>query len=461
MGTYLKLCLLFSIHSSSATILSHYRSNCAGMLSRHIPLRSLLISARMPPSPRTKSGRAPKKRYNDLFLPEVALSSESDDDLNQLGESHSAEIECDLHNLESRPSSESGGFDPEDDMHSNSKRGLKSTSGNSEKKKKKKKKKRQPSRLLRKKEPNLWSRQNPNPRHSASKDIERAKQPLKDPTRRIKPSKHTPCLNKWIDGLSGLTEIVTVTPSALPSMAATLLPLGEPPIVQGRRFACKIEGPVEIEITWDPPKYDEAKKKLSNKTEVVLISTYRKNIRTWRVWVYNSALPPSQQVLLRLFPELNLVKTKKYRGCHNTFVDYRWWCTGGPLDDTVCPDKGGFCKVAAEACNLLDRCPREIDESQSPSERNLGGSEERSGMRTVIELQALRTLRSKNKEFDFRNIRPCFRSADHNMSYYCVHPESRARTIPAKKTLPSASYTVVLPIHLLNPSGTGDLQDGK
>jgi hypothetical protein len=96
--------------------------------------------------------------------------------------------------------------------------------------------------------------------------------------------------------------------------------------------------------------------------EKTLIDRCNKKIKTWRVFVWNDALPKGQQTKLRLFPEVqksptfaqqqwNGKVTQAKKNSKHTVppppVDpYISICIGGPLDINICPNESAASRIA-------------------------------------------------------------------------------------------------------------------
>jgi hypothetical protein len=278
---------------------------------------------------------------------------------------------------------------------------------------------------------------------------------------RLISSKHTPILNKWLavrDTLS-IKEVVALSTENLRASTTRFKPLSELPDLPGRKFTHQIKL-VNLEITWDPQEGEDTQPRSRNTAdELKDLERYRKHIKTWRITVCNSALPPAQQKYLRVFPEVKPVRTK-------TFASYeghaksrgkpprpvpdkqKWVIRGGPLDISICPTEAEARKVADEICRLLAKI--DIDENEFPNEVDLhfsGSSFQPSFNRALLELTALRVLRS---DFDFRDFRWVFR---HEYGYYSLCPSVVRSTAPKRKSGPQPlQYEIKVPIFCTNPT---------
>ncbi|CAO2650730.1 Nn.00g020220.m01.CDS01 [Neocucurbitaria sp. VM-36] len=255
---------------------------------------------------------------------------------------------------------------------------------------------------------------------------------------RLTPSQDTILVNKWLDARPSLSVEDPVPPNDLNVESTHVMPLSQRPDMPNRLFQYKIEC-VPIEVTWDPLKKRSFQDHKPSE-EVAMIDGYYKVIKTWRIHVWNSALPSDQQIQLRLFPEWqetatlsfksyekrekyhrNKTTTKSYnmkRSIDEPKDRYKFFRAGGPLDINVCPNKSDASRVAAEACSLLNKYPLELNDSDFPEELPVG-FKAYSGVRTLIELVSLRVIR---KDFDFRALRFIFRSQDQVSGSYCLYP---------------------------------------
>lgn len=72
----------------------------------------------------------------------------------------------------------------------------------------------------------------------------------------------------------------------------------------GRAFKYKIELATVV-INWDPQPGDpKAPSDYKVADQEAAFAKWRRSIKTWRIHVWNSALPVEEQVQLRLFPEI-------------------------------------------------------------------------------------------------------------------------------------------------------------
>ncbi|KAF1840220.1 uncharacterized protein K460DRAFT_410821 [Cucurbitaria berberidis CBS 394.84] len=304
--------------------------------------------------------------------------------------------------------------------------------------------------------------------------VPRITAPIADPSqrlltnvRRLESSKDTKLLNKWLHALPHLSEIETVIPTTDARVETIhLTPLGQADDMPGRQFAYSIEL-VDIEVTWDPSEgEDRAISSLSAKQQRDALSKYRKIIKTWKVYVWNTAHAPDKQKHLRIFPEIKPMKTKAFMGWQSNMRKYasnpdrnprepadgdKWFRTGGPLDINICPTIMEASKVATEAFRLLNKYPLEIAESEFVEYQDLFVNV-RFSTRALIELQALLVL----DHFDFRIILYPFRFPTQRNGYYCLHPTPNnglsAKRISGRQPL---NYQVAFPAFASNPIENG------
>jgi hypothetical protein len=245
-------------------------------------------------------------------------------------------------------------------------------------------------------------------RQSATRDIDAPASLIapraldKRQTLRLVPSNDTPNVNRWLDALPTLSVKEKVAHGPLAAMKTQLTPLGDLPDIAGRRFKYEVKL-VELDINHNPAEGE--KRGISKRTlteEKTFIDRYNKKTKTWRVSVWNDALPKDQQKKLQIFPEVQksptsaqqqwngrvtqAKKTPKHTVPPPPADPYISICIGGPLDISACPNESAAFRVAAEACRLLDKYPFEIDIDDFPEEIKFNGSHRSSGMRTLVEL---------------------------------------------------------------------------
>lgn len=172
---------------------------------------------------------------------------------------------------------------------------------------------------------------------------------------------------------------------------------------------------MELDINWDPSIDEEKGLSKAQGQEKRRMDDYRKLIKTWRIYVFNSSASEAAPRSLRLFPEVKAMPTAIRANYERNLGrlpvakhpprpddSHMFFRIGGPLDVNICPTETDAQKVAAEACSLLNKYPLEIDESEFPEESDFGVSSKRpSTARNLIELMALQVLRS---DFDFWRI---------------------------------------------------------
>jgi hypothetical protein len=277
---------------------------------------------------------------------------------------------------------------------------------------------------------------------------------------RITPSKNTFWINKWLAAVPGLKAIKEVRPTPITPVEIT--PLGSMLDIPGRRFKFSVEC-CDIETNWDP-QLDElsSRNKYSTREQQDLIVRHRAIRKTWRIFVWNDALPKKMQKRLRLFPEFEPQRTTKYeswykgnakkpRRANPPPLAERFIVRGGPLDTNVCPTEAEATKIAAEASRLLNKYPGKIDAGDFPDSIDLtikNPGRQDSEMRRTIELLSLLTLDS----FDFRRLRPVF----HHSSYitpgeYCLRLTPNVWCDP-KRTNPTLKF--ILPVFVLEAEQT-------
>ncbi|KAB2109672.1 hypothetical protein AG0111_0g944 [Alternaria gaisen] len=274
-------------------------------------------------------------------------------------------------------------------------------------------------------------------------------------TLRIVPSSKTRNVNKWLEAFPTLSVLERVTASPPSLLKTDLTPLGDLPDMIGRQFKYDVEL-VELDINWDPVESEEKKPYfLKQQDQMTMLAKYRKKMKTWRVFVWDDALPKDQQTKLRLFPEHAPQSTRQEQAWIKKealwksqkrdmsalpplVFPYKNAIIGGPLDINVCPDEATASRVAAEACRLLNKYPLEIDSVDFPQQTGAKGEPKSSGMRTLIELMAMRKIKD---DFDFRSLRYIFHSTAQESGYYCLSPQ-----VSISKALGAGSrYYVVLP----------------
>ena len=244
---------------------------------------------------------------------------------------------------------------------------------------------------------------------------------------RLTASENTPILNKWMAARSGLQVIEEVVPNELED--DHLVSLDELPDRPGRDFKFQVEL-ADVMVTWDPSEGElVSSANMTTAEQMKRMDQYYKVIKTWRLRVWNDALPIDQRgKLLRLFPEMKPQYTKRMeaflrlKGDPDPTDRSKHQRRGGPLDISVCPTKVDACRVAAEACRLLNKLPLDIKASDFPEELDLSlasGSEFE--FRKLVELMSLRVLSSN---FDFNRLRYVFRFLGRKArGSYRLHPK--------------------------------------
>jgi hypothetical protein len=158
---------------------------------------------------------------------------------------------------------------------------------------------------------------------------------------RITPSKNTFWINKWLTAVPGLKVIKEVKPT--PIMPIEITPLGSIPDMPGRRFKFSVEC-CDIEANRDPQLGEEVTpSKCSTRKQQDLMIQNRAIMKTWRIFVWNDALPKETQKRLRLFLEFapqrsrrygiwHRVKAKKAKLANPPPYSERFIIRGGPLE---------------------------------------------------------------------------------------------------------------------------------
>jgi hypothetical protein len=286
---------------------------------------------------------------------------------------------------------------------------------------------------------------------------------------RLESSPRTTLLNKWLTVRDSLSIKEKVVPNSLNTNTAQVMPLNHRPDLPGRKYTFSVKL-APIEVIWDPQtKMTLGGRDHTRTEEKDLIDGYFKVIPTWRIHVWNNALPKDQQKQLRLFPEWSETESllqKAWRKSEHYYKTrdpnaairahpkkpledrYKALRAGGPLDINVCPTEADASWVAAEACSLLNRYPGEIDITNFP-EQVPTGFVRYSGLRALIELSSMRVIR---KDFDFRTPRAVFRSEDLvSGAYYLTPPVSIFR----ERGSTCIFYDVLLPVFMSMDNNLG------
>ncbi|CAN9217678.1 unnamed protein product [Alternaria alternata] len=167
---------------------------------------------------------------------------------------------------------------------------------------------------------------------------------------RLLASPATTNLNAW---LAVRDELVVQKPIVhTPVTHQPLISLRDLPDVPGRDFKFEVKSEL-LEVNWDP--IDESDELLAPKRTGecrALMDKYRKTIKTWRVTVFDGALPKTEQKRLRLFPEYeqeetNIWRNGKLSAKPTTPENEKYIQRGGPLDDTICPSPADVDKPPA------------------------------------------------------------------------------------------------------------------
>jgi hypothetical protein len=270
---------------------------------------------------------------------------------------------------------------------------------------------------------------------------------------RITPSKQTSWTNKWLTAVPTLQVVEKVMPNPIESVDIT--PLGKMPDIPGRHFKFSVEC-CDIEVNWDPQPGEEVSPNTFSTGEQLALMEQRRMIRkTWRIFVWNDALPEDTQKRLRLFPEFAPQHSKKYATWYHCTRKKRpakpplsesFIIRGGPLDTTICPTEAEVNKVAREACRLLDKYPGELEDRDFPDSIDLSNRNaisQDSEMRKTIELLSLLTLGS----FDFQRLRFVFYyHSKAAPGEYCLRPTPNVMTVSCTG---SRMHKLFLPVFVL------------
>jgi hypothetical protein len=131
---------------------------------------------------------------------------------------------------------------------------------------------------------------------------------------RITPSKNTFWISRWLTAIPGLKVTKEVLPTLIKHVKIT--PLDSIPDVPGRRFKFSVEF-CDIETNWDPQLGGEVTPSMcSTRKKQDLMIQYHAISKTWRVSVWNDALPKETQKRLRLFPKFAPQRSRRYGVWH-------------------------------------------------------------------------------------------------------------------------------------------------
>jgi hypothetical protein len=127
---------------------------------------------------------------------------------------------------------------------------------------------------------------------------------------RITLSKNTFWINKRRIAVPGLKMIKEAKPNPITPVEIT--PLGSIPDVSGRHFKFSVEC-CDIETDCDSQLGGEVTpSECSTRKQQGLMIQYRAIMKTWRIFVWNDALPKGTQKRLRLFPKFALQRSRRY-----------------------------------------------------------------------------------------------------------------------------------------------------
>jgi hypothetical protein len=273
---------------------------------------------------------------------------------------------------------------------------------------------------------------------------------------RLTSSNETPNLNRWLEAVNSLSVKREVVPNGVGIEHRELLPLAQFPDMPARDYKASIES-ADVQVNYDPQPGDAEHR--SMKAWAVTrdaVDGYLKTIKTWRIRVWNAAVPETETRLLRLFPEWKPTKTNFWQGAEgrqhdkSTPIDekYKYWSVGGPLDANVCPDETAATQIANEACRLLNKYPGTIDHTEFPEEAVWNDHLPPHVFRHLIELQSLRVLQD---DLDFPGLRCIFKSSKMRGGAYCLTPSITAyNCLRSHSKTQAASWRLRVPIFTLD-----------
>jgi hypothetical protein len=126
----------------------------------------------------------------------------------------------------------------------------------------------------------------------------------------ITPSENTFWISRWFTAIPGLKVTEEVLPTPIKHVKIT--PLDSIPDVPGRRFKFSVEF-CDIETTWGYQLGGEVTPSMcSTRKKQDLMIQYHAISRTWRIFVWNDALPKETQKRLRLFPKFAPQRSRRY-----------------------------------------------------------------------------------------------------------------------------------------------------
>jgi hypothetical protein len=189
------------------------------------------------------------------------------------------------------------------------------------------------------------------------------------PVLRLVPTGETDILNRWLRVRPHI-QVVTKVPVTSPEKRdLRVTPLRKLNPVPGRDFKFKLEV-VSVSVTWDPPENDlSVFGNVTLREQSARLMATDHNRQTYRISLWNDADAAPKR--LRLFLELTPHYSKVWKGCKERSkpppahpIDATK--AGGALNTDICPTTADAENVAQEACELLDRYPFAIDESDFP-----------------------------------------------------------------------------------------------
>jgi hypothetical protein len=127
---------------------------------------------------------------------------------------------------------------------------------------------------------------------------------------RITPSKITFWISRWLTAITSLKVTKEVPPNPIKHVKIT--PLDSIPDVPGRFFKFSVEF-CDIETNWDSQLDGEVTPGMcSTRKKQDLMIQYHAISKTWRISVWNDALPKQTQKRLRLFPKFAPQRSRRY-----------------------------------------------------------------------------------------------------------------------------------------------------
>ncbi|KAH6618580.1 hypothetical protein C7974DRAFT_440909 [Boeremia exigua] len=247
-------------------------------------------------------------------------------------------------------------------------------------------------------------------------------------------------INVWLESVAGLSidEDNVVKPFRMGFTHTNIQPLADLADVPGRDFR-HVAVLASVDINWDPQPGDVMTPSLSKtpNRQTPKFQAYRKTIKTWRLFIWNTVLPGNNRVIL-LLPQSVAHQLKgsprlSTKTCYPAKATspapsirlpvYIPLCQawGGPHNftttDDVCPTQMDADRVGTAACRLLNKYLLPISETEFPDP--VVYRSPFSGFRTLLEMLAL-TRAIPN--FDFRTLRHVFQHNDMTYGFYCLSP---------------------------------------